>query len=567
MMNERLVLQPLPTASTSASTAQGKADLLEELIDLVGSPNLDETLSKALGIIVRRLGAEAGSLLFCLQSVHQVRSGVFRPAILNRIQNWEQTIGRRLQESVWRISDQTNPSISISKLTNPPLMLASVPLLSNSNRVVGSLNLVLPSGRELAAEQRELLIRLARGVGQTATLVAELNLAQQRLKQMGIFYKVGQALMTTFDINRLLSDAMQLATEVIDAGAASLMLIDEKRDELVFEVSLGSRGHVLRQQRIPLDEGIAGWVARHGQPAIANDARTDPRFSHRVDVRTGFLTQSIAAVPLKVKGRVIGVLEVLNKYAESGFDDEDVQLMSAIAAQAAIAIENARLYQQLRQERDHIIKAQEEVRRELNRKLHDGPVQLLSAISMSLDHLERLIEFKPEAVKGEIAAIHSLVHQTTREARNILFELRPLILETQGLVPALEQYANQLRENESFTLHFKAVEPVNYHLNIAGTVFSIVQEALNNVRRHANAHNVWLTLETRNEHFVVTVRDDGKGFDIGKSDDGYEKRGSFGILNMRERAALIDAELQIESRTTPPNRGTSIQLILPLPAA
>ena len=78
--------------------------------------------------------------------------------------------------------------------------------------------------------------------------------------------------MTTFDINRLLSDAMQLATEVIDAGAASLMLIDENREELVFEVSLGSRGHVLRQQRIPLDEGIAGWVARNGQPALVNDA-------------------------------------------------------------------------------------------------------------------------------------------------------------------------------------------------------------------------------------------------------------------------------------------------------
>ncbi len=566
-MNEKLSLQPLPINSVSVAPVQVKSGLIEELIDLVGSPNLDETLSRALGIIVRLFGAEAGSLLFCIQSVHQVRSGLFRPDVLKRIQNWEQIIGRRLQESTWRLSDQADLSASSFKLTDPAVTLVSIPLLSNSNRVVGSLSLVLPAGREWTSEQRDLLRRIACGVGQTASLVAELNLAQQRLRQMGIFYKVGQALMTTFDINRLLSDAMQLATEVIDAGAASLMLIDEKHEELVFEVSLGSRGHVLRQQRIPLDEGIAGWVARHGQPAIANDARTDPRFSHRVDVRTGFLTQSIAAVPLKVKGRVIGVLEVLNKYAESGFNQEDVQLMSAIAAQAAIAIENARLYQQLRQERDHIIKAQEEVRRELNRKLHDGPVQLLSAISMSLDHLERLIEFKPEAVKGEIAAIHSLVHQTTREARNILFELRPLILETQGLVPALEQYANQLRETETFTLHFKGVEPVNFHLNIAGTIFSIVQEALNNARRHANAHNVWLLLETRNEHFVVTVRDDGKGFDIDKNDEGYEKRGSFGILNMRERAALIDAELQIESRMTSPNRGTSVQLILPLPPA
>lgn len=567
--------QPMPPKSTSLPVparesemnleGQLTASFIQELFDFATSRNLNEALSKALGLTVRMFGAEAGSIVFYYQTLHLVRSGVFRPAVLTRIQHWEQVIGNRLKKGSWRLPDEANLTVSSSKLTRPALVLINIPLVSHTNIVVGSLSLVLPPGRELTGVEQALLTRVASGVGQMALLVGELNLARQRLKQMGIFYKVGQALMTTFDINKLLSEAMRLATEMIDAGAASLMLIDDKQDELVFEISLGSRGHVLRQQRIPLDEGIAGWVARHGQPAIANDARADPRFSHRVDVRTGFLTQSIAAVPLKVKGRVIGVLEVLNKYSDAGFDQEDVQLMSAIAAQSAIAIENARLYQQVRQERDHIIKAQEEVRRELNRKLHDGPVQLMSAISMSLDHLERLHDMKPDAVKGEILALHNLVHQTTREARNILFELRPLILETQGLGPALEQYVTQLRQSESFTLHFKAVSQVNYSLHVAGTIFSIVQEALNNVRRHARALNVWLTLETRNDCFVVSVRDDGKGFDLNKSADGYEKRGSFGILNMRERAELIDAEFQIESRLTPPNRGTLVQLILPVP--
>src|SRR5512147_1695747 len=141
--------------------------------------------------------------------------------------------------------------------------------------------------------------------------------------------------------------------------------------------------------------------------------------------------------------------------------------MSSIAAQAAIAIENARLYQQVRQERDYIIKAQEDIRRELARKLHDGPVQLLSAISMSLDHLERLNEVKPEAVHNEINALRNLVRQATRDARNILFELRPLILETQGLVAALEEYVNQLRTAESFEITFKTVEEVGYDAKVA----------------------------------------------------------------------------------------------------
>jgi signal transduction histidine kinase len=382
---------------------------------------------------------------------------------------------------------------------------------------------------------------------------------------MSLFYQVGQALVTTFDINKLLSDTMQLAADVIDAGAASLMLIDEEREELVFEVSHGSRSKMLRQQRIPLDEGIAGWVARNGYPVIVNDARTDPRFSHRVDVRTGFLTQSIAAVPLKIKGRIIGVLEVLNKYSGAGFNQEDVRLMSSIAAQAAIALENARLYQQVRQERDYIIKAQEDVRRELARKLHDGPVQLLSAISMSLDHLERLNEVKPEAVHNEINALRNLVRQATRDARNVLFELRPIILETQGLVAALEEYVNQLRSSENFDIHFNTIDEVGYDAKVAGTIFSIAQEAINNIKRHANARNLWLLLEPKNNRFIVTVRDDGEGFDVEKVEASYDRRGSFGLINMRERAQLVEAELHIQSRQDTPNRGTTIQLILPPP--
>ena len=481
-----------------------------------------------------------------------------------RIEHLEKMISKRLQDTSWRISAESPLPISTLNLAGGQLVLINLPLTYDAS-VVGSLSLVLPPGHELTAEQHSLLTRIAAGVGQMGSLIAELELAHQRLKQMQIFYKVSQALMTTFDINKLLSDTMQLAADVIDAGAASLMLVDDEHEELIFEVTHGSRSQILRQLRIPLDEGIAGWVARNGQPVIVNDARTDARFSHRVDVRTGFLTQSIAAVPLKIKGRVIGVLEVLNKYSGAGFNQADVRLMGSIAGQAAIAIENARLYQQVRQERDHVIKAQEDIRRELNRRLHDGPVQLLSAISMSLDHLERLNRLKPEAVRSEIGALRNLVHQATRDARNVLFELRPIILETHGLVAAFEQYVNQLRSSENFTVHFKTVKHVNYDTKVAGTIFSIVQEAINNIKRHANASNVWLSLEARNDRFIAMVRDDGVGFDVSQKDDDYGKRGSFGLLNMRERAVLIDAKLQIESLTDPPNRGTVVRLILPPP--
>jgi signal transduction histidine kinase len=557
--------EQIPFENPAQSAEPAKSSVMDELFDLAATRKLDIMLRKALGMIVRIVSAESGSILLQTQSTHRVRSGPFRQEALSRIEHWETVISRRLQDMVWTIPATATFPLSISKLGGGQLALVNVPLVRDTT-VVGSLSLVLGPGQELAETQRLLLSRLAKGVGQLASLQSDLELAQQRLNQMGVFYQVGQALVTTFDINKLLSDTMQLAADVIDAGAASLMLIDEEHEELVFEVSHGSRSKMLRQQRIPLDEGIAGWVARNGYPAIVNDARTDPRFSHRVDVRTGFLTQSIAAVPLKIKGRIIGVLEVLNKYSGAGFNQEDVRLMSSIAAQAAIAIENARLYQQVRQERDYIIKAQEDVRRELARKLHDGPVQLLSAISMSLDHLERLNEVKPEAVHIEINALRKLVHKAARDARNVLFELRPIILETQGLVAALEEYVSQLRSSESFDINFKTAEEIGYEAKVAGTIFSIVQEAINNIKRHANAQDIWLSLEVKNNRFIVTIRDDGEGFDVEKTNAGYDKRGSFGLLNMRERAKLVEADLYIQSRTEAPNRGTTIKLSLPLPS-
>ncbi len=299
-MTEQISLQ-----QSSASPKQPKDSIIDDLFELTATRNLETMLRKALSMVTRLMAAEAGSILFQAQPPQRVRSGTFRQEALARVQHLEKVISKRLKDTGWRISTQAALPISTSKLGSDQLILINLPLL-NDTTVVGSLSMVLPPGQTLNKSRRSVLTRVAKGIGQNASLLSDLSLAEQRLKQMRIFYKVSQVLMTTFDITKLLSDTMQLAADIIDAGAASLMLVDEEKDELVFEVSHGSRSQTLRQLRIPRDEGIAGWVASNGQPVIVNDARTDTRFSHRVDVRTGFLTQSIAAVPLKIKGRISG---------------------------------------------------------------------------------------------------------------------------------------------------------------------------------------------------------------------------------------------------------------------
>ncbi|MEM7348272.1 MAG: GAF domain-containing protein, partial [Chloroflexota bacterium] len=440
------MLEKKSTSSLESSHNVSKS-VLEELFELSSLRDLDELLRKSLGVVVREFKGEAGSLLLQTQYRRSHRSGAFRPDALGRIEGWEAAIGQRLSQTAWNISSLDSVPISTVTLSENNLVLINIPLL-NDVLVVGSLSLVLSPGHTFPQTQRTQLIQVAKGIGQMASLVADLELSNQRLNQLGVLYQVGQALVTTFDIQKLLSDTMQLAANVIDAGAASIMLTDDEKEQLIFEVSHGSRAKVLRQQRIPLDEGIAGWVARHGHPVIANDARTDPRFSHRVDVRTGFLTQSIAAVPLKVKEKVIGVLEVLNKYSGSGFTQEDIALMNSIATQAGIAIENARLYNQALQAQDQIIDTQRVAYQDLRRNLREGTGQLLSAVSMRLDYLERLnqrlSEAKPEVLQSEIVALRDLVHKVSRDTSQALFDLHPATLTTQGLSPTLSQYIERL---------------------------------------------------------------------------------------------------------------------------
>jgi signal transduction histidine kinase len=377
---------------------------------------------------------------------------------------------------------------------------------------------------------------------------------------------MSQALVSTFDLPQLLQDTMQLAASVIDAAASSLMLVDEARRELIFAVAHGAMGAQLRSQRIPMSEGIAGWVATHGEAVIANNVTKDSRFSRRVDARTGFLTRSILAVPMQLRGKTIGVLEVLNKHDDEGFDEEDLRLLLALAAPAAIAFENARLIESLQEERDRILGAQEGVRRELNRKLHDGTVQLLAAIGMGIDHVERLLQLKPDAVYAELEALRKLTRQATREARMLLFELRPVILESQGLIPALHRYVEQLQQSEPFHTYFDDGgfdKPVNRQ--VAGAIFAIVQETVNNTRKHAKANNLWIRIREVDDFLAVYIEDDGLGFDVAAVEREYEAQiSSFGLLNMRERAALIEGELTIESSEMMPEQGTIVMLRVPL---
>jgi signal transduction histidine kinase len=173
-------------------------------------------------------------------------------------------------------------------------------------------------------------------------------------EKLALLLEANKVLTSTLDLDRLLEVIMGQAKRVVNAEASSLMLLDEVTKELFFNVTLGGKGEKLRQMRLKLGQGIAGWVAREGKPLVVADARRDPRFFAKADELTKFRTKSILCVPLRIKERIIGVMEAINEIGRGYFVDEDREIFEAFASQAAIAIENTRLFQNLKREKEKI---------------------------------------------------------------------------------------------------------------------------------------------------------------------------------------------------------------------
>lgn len=528
----------------------------QELLSLLQLRDLHAVMETTLDRLLAISGAEGGALFLPgnrTRAPRYMRRGVLPNDALHAIDQWEKVLLKRLHTNGGGQLESPAQTLLPSRY-----MLIKLPL-NNAETLVGNVCLLLPPGAKLHAAQFEQLRMVCGVAGNHLDVLQSLDSTRARLERLGLLYEVGQSLAGTLDLQKLLHDTMQLVADAMRAHASTLMLVDPvDPDYLVFEVAHGAKGEQLQRYRMPKSEGVAGWVATHGTPVIVNSPDHDTRFNRNVDLRTGFLTRNILCVPMKMKGEVIGVLQVLNKSEGDGFDDEDLELLLTIASQAAISVENARLYRNLREERDRIIAAQEEIRRELSRNLHDGAVQLIAAITMSLEHAKLLATRKPEMLNAELDELSELANRAMRETRTILFQLRPVVLETQGLVPALEAYVERLNQErhrtDSVTTQLPADLP-RFDPKVERTLFDIVQEAVGNARKHAHATQIAIEGNVQDHHLILRVRDNGVGFDMGTVQARYERTGSLGLLNMRERAELIDAEYHLSSV---PGRGTEM---------
>jgi signal transduction histidine kinase len=391
---------------------------------------------------------------------------------------------------------------------------------------------------------------------------SSLNEEQMRSRLRAIFPMVAE-LNATLNYERVLDMAL-------DVGASALSGDQPEKDRLVGGLLLydGAELRIVSGRRlthadsrvtIPGDQGLIGEVLSTGDPKLGRHPDRDPEIKRLVGFHP---CRQVLGVPLAAGLETYGII-LFGHPVPDYFNVERVEVLEAIAQQAMVALQNARLYRDLEQEKERIMEIEEEARSRLARDLHDGPTQSVAALAMRVNFARRLLERDPKAASQELFKVEDLARRTTKEIRHMLFTLRPLILESQGLVMALKQLAEKVGDTLDQEVLIEAASDVADELEMGkqGIIFYIAEEAISNAAKHAEAEHVWVRMRSEGDLFVLEVEDDGVGFNVGAVDRDYAQRGSLGMVNMRERTELVNGLFHLESEQ---GAGTRITVIVPM---
>ena len=382
-------------------------------------------------------------------------------------------------------------------------------------------------------------------------------------------YNLISAVTATLKYQRVLDIALDLCSRVlvtpnvpVNRLVSAVLLFSETESKRPSLTVGSARRFTPSDMRavLPGTDGLIGKVIESGEAQGATNLSQDPELSRFIALRACSVAYCL---PLRAGLDTYGVLLFAHPDANF-FTQSKRELLDIISHQAVIAIQNARLYSDLEQEKERMMEIQEEARKKLARDLHDGPTQSVAAIAMRLNFARRLLDRDPKATSEELSKIEELARRTTKEIRHMLFTLRPLVLESQGLIAALDAMAEKMHETYSQNVIIEAEENIVPQLEISKQtiIFYIAEEAVTNARKHAQANHIWVRLKGLDKDLVLLeVQDDGVGFNVNSVDSSYDQRGSLGMINMRERTELVNGLFTINSEE---GKGTTIRVITPI---
>jgi len=381
-------------------------------------------------------------------------------------------------------------------------------------------------------------VDLAWGIANTVALTIEnarlYDETRKRLAESESLQRVTAALLQETSLEEVLEIVCSAAQQLTGAMGSSVFLLQDG-DWLRTAFSTGTAAPTF--ERMPVEGSVTGMAVRRGEAILTND----PTEGYRGDVAP----TALLAVPLHVREGVVGALDAVNK--PGGFTEEDLRVTSLFADQAAIAIENARLYGQARE----LAAAQE--RQRLARDLHDAVTQTLFSASLIAEVLPRLWERSPEEGRRRLEELRQLTRGALAEMRTLLLELRPGALTDVGLGDLLRQLAEAVTGRARLPVALSVESQCSLPPLVQVALYRIAQEALNNIVKHAGASQAHVVVRCDPERVELRITDNGRGFDL----EGVSSE-HLGLRIMRERADSVGATIAIRSEI---ERGTHVEVV------
>jgi signal transduction histidine kinase len=425
--------------------------------------------------------------------------------------------------------------------------------VSPSGVLGGTLALFLISvavGGSLALVVYRFPVQVVTGLeGQIRDLVEALA---KRTRHLETVRAVTAEVSRELDLSTVLHLIHKRAMDLVGAVSGTLYLWDDTAQFLIPK-AWHRRGEWVAEVRLRLGEGIAGMVAQQREGLIVNDLRTSPYAAPIFLERTA--ATAVMAEPLLHRDRLVGVIVIAKEESGGTFGEHDRELLALFAAHAAVAIENARLHEEVRG-----LAALEE-RERIAREMHDGLAQALGLLHLKLqDARERAVEAGRAGSTQDLQEMIAITDRAYEEVRQSIFGLRTRISRRLGFIPTLTEYLHEFNVQNGIAVEIETPDDRQFQLPPASEVqlIRIVQEALTNVRRHARTDRAWVRLDRDGPWIRVTIEDHGRGFEPGTL--ASSGRLHFGLRGMQERAEGLGGKLEVD---TAPGRGTRIAAMLP----
>jgi len=395
-------------------------------------------------------------------------------------------------------------------------------------------------------------------------ILAELR---RRNREAVALYEIGREISSSVDVEQVLDLISRNICWVLDCACAGVGILDTSASTLTWQSLSGARASSRSLRESLRDAPRLLDVIGADEPVhvIATD---DPSAPAELSLMRHESLTSVVLLPLRHKRHMFGVLMAGRRH-HGMFDTEQIRLLANLAGHAGLVLENARLYQatvenarELKALSSRLTVVQEQERGRIARELHDGIGQALTAVRFNLDLLVREAGITSGAALDRVRGAQAMIDETLWHIRRMAFELRPAALDDFGLGAALRVYADRFAKQTGITVSLACADDIGRcQQHVEATVFRLVQEALTNVVKHADASSVTLRLEKRDGTLTLVIGDNGRGLLRDALKGVRRESDGLGFVNMRERVAELHGTFSVDST---PGTGTTIAITIPV---